>query len=286
MWNITHVYVAHDLFICETWLLYMSAWLIHTWDMTHLYVKHNSCLCGTWLIHKWDMTYSYVRHDSFICVTCETPRGCSRWVHVLQCLHCVTVCCSVLQCVAGSHVTWLTLNECSAFVAVCCSALQCLAVCCSVLQCVAVCCTITCDMTHLEWVQCGCSLRAFKPLQPHLDFRRKARQKRCWCLPWVYQHLWMWATWPIHVCSITHSDTYTRTLTFCPESISICVCMWHDLFTWVAWRIHMWDMTHLWHATRSHERHDFFLPPTLLKNAEQRRRIGVRWIHVCNMTHT
>ena len=40
-------------------------------------------------------------------------------------IHCVAVCCSVLQCVA-----------------VCCSVLQCVAVCCSVLQCVAVCCSV------------------------------------------------------------------------------------------------------------------------------------------------
>jgi len=40
-------------------------------------------------------------------------------------LHCVAVCCSVLQCVA-----------------VCCSVLQCVAVCCSVLQCVALCCSM------------------------------------------------------------------------------------------------------------------------------------------------
>ena len=45
-----------------------------------------------------------------------------RPMKILVCLHCVTVCCSVLQCVA-----------------VCCSVLQCVAVCCSVLQCVAVC---------------------------------------------------------------------------------------------------------------------------------------------------
>ena len=47
-------------------------------------------------------------------------------------LHCVAVCCSVLQCVAVCG----SVLQCAA---VCCSVLQCVAVCCSVLQCVAVC---------------------------------------------------------------------------------------------------------------------------------------------------
>ena len=45
-------------------------------------------------------------------------------------MHCVAVCCSVLQCVAGRYI----VLPC---VASCCSALQCAAVCCSVWQCVA-----------------------------------------------------------------------------------------------------------------------------------------------------
>jgi len=48
-----------------------------------------------------------------------------------QTLQCVAVCCSVLQCFAGRPSQTL---QC---VAVCCSVLQCVAVCCSVLQCVA-----------------------------------------------------------------------------------------------------------------------------------------------------
>jgi len=55
----------------------------------------------------------------------------SVWCIVLQCGHCIAVCCSVLQCVA---VCCSVLQS----VAVCCSELQCVAVCCSVLQCVAV----------------------------------------------------------------------------------------------------------------------------------------------------
>jgi len=101
-----HSYVRHDSLICETYFMFM-------WYTTHSYGRHDSFICETWFMFMWHMTYSYVRHDVFLC---ETPRGCSRWVHVLQ-------------CVALRY---------------------------SVLQCVAVCCRITCDMTHLEWVQCIC----------------------------------------------------------------------------------------------------------------------------------
>jgi len=50
-------------------------------------------------------------------------------------LHCVAVCCSVLQRVA---VCCSVLQG----VAYCCSVLQCVAVCCILLQCVAVCCSV------------------------------------------------------------------------------------------------------------------------------------------------
>jgi len=93
---LTHSYVRHDSFICETWLIHWkntcskmaavssSKWwlswlicetcLIHTWDMTHLIhipaVKWRrgslSRWWHSWLIHMWDMTPIYVRRDSFI----------------------------------------------------------------------------------------------------------------------------------------------------------------------------------------------------------------------------
>ena len=48
----------------------------------------------------------------------------------------VAVCCSVLQCVAVSHVAAIRHGSkaCLQCVAVCCSVMQCVAVCCSVLQ--------------------------------------------------------------------------------------------------------------------------------------------------------
>ena len=73
--------------------------------------------------------FIHVQSSSFDCVYCSVFQG-------------VTVCCSVLQCVAV---------YCSVFqgVTVCCSVLQCVAVCCSVLQGVAVCCsTLQHTATH------------------------------------------------------------------------------------------------------------------------------------------
>jgi len=106
MCDMTHSYVWHDSFICETWLIHMCdmthsqhstwlrvTWLLHMWDMTHSYVWHDSFICETWLIHildamiqssltlvldstwlraTWlihmcDVTHSYERHDSFTC---------------------------------------------------------------------------------------------------------------------------------------------------------------------------------------------------------------------------
>jgi len=70
-------------------------------------------------------------------------------------IHCVAVCCSVLQCVTLccstlQRFTLCVAVRCSALqrVAVRCSALQYVAVCCSVLQCVAVCSSVLQCMTY------------------------------------------------------------------------------------------------------------------------------------------
>jgi len=65
-------------------------------------------------------------------------------------LHCVTVCCSMLQYVAVCCIELQCVAACCSvlqYVAVCCSMLQCVAMCCSVLQCVAVRCS------ELFWAQ-------------------------------------------------------------------------------------------------------------------------------------
>ena len=96
--------------------------------------------------------------ESFVCV-CGVVTPAAPFV-------CVTVCCSVLQCVAmwkcrDSRYSICVCGTCveeeifSKCVALCCSVLQCVAsvlqcvaVCCSVLQCVAVCCSV------LQCVEC------------------------------------------------------------------------------------------------------------------------------------
>jgi len=79
-------------------------------------------------------------------------------------LQCVAMCCSVVQCGAVRHASfveghagrWLLLRcvvlRC---VAVYCSVLHCFALCCTVLQCVAMCCTVVqCDaVRHDSFVE-------------------------------------------------------------------------------------------------------------------------------------
>ena len=78
-------------------------------------------------------------NESLVCMSeCVTVR-CSV-------LECVAVCCGVLQCVAVR----CSVLQC---VAVCCSVMQCVAVRCSVLQCAAVCCVpvaAACQTVHFE----------------------------------------------------------------------------------------------------------------------------------------
>jgi len=94
MWDMTHFYARHDVFIhmCD------ALWMVHIADvMTHSYVRHDSSICETWLISMRDMTYLftcvtllYVRHHSFICETwlsldgtygrCHVSFTCETWL--------------------------------------------------------------------------------------------------------------------------------------------------------------------------------------------------------------
>ena len=125
----------HYSFICDITHLYVTL-LIYMYDVTSQYVWHYSFAHVKVLIHIYTMVRAmrYFLQDIILC--------CSV-------LHCVAVCCSMLQHV---YVTWLVHVTYSTFfktlycsvlqcVAVCCSVLQCVAVCWNVLQCVAVCCS-------------------------------------------------------------------------------------------------------------------------------------------------
>jgi len=85
MYDMTHPYAWHDVFICETLLIrYLrpDSFIRVIW--THLYVWRDSFIHAKWrfsldlfkyviwLIHVYDLTHSYVRHDLLThrCVNC------------------------------------------------------------------------------------------------------------------------------------------------------------------------------------------------------------------------
>jgi len=62
-------------------LLHFETWLVYVWDMTHLCVSHDSFMCEPWLVYVWAMTRSCMRHDSFMYETWLVymwPTSCSR----------------------------------------------------------------------------------------------------------------------------------------------------------------------------------------------------------------
>jgi len=158
----------HDAFLCVTWLVYMCDvshmhGVVSVSDarrlrfMAHYYVWHDSCLCVTWLIcmvwlicmspfyfwcaphpfiTKWDVTHPYAKATATVCCNVlQCIAGCCR---VLQC---VAVCCSVLQCVAVLHpliTTWDVTHPWAKAIATVWW-LQYVAARCSVLQCVVLC---------------------------------------------------------------------------------------------------------------------------------------------------
>jgi len=147
-WDMTHIihtyepqkwwYVRHDSFMCATWLN-------GVYDMTHSYVWYHShhppmwtseiIMRATWLIYVCDMTQSYVRHDSFIrVISIAWPTHVNlRKNEVLPSYnHCVTVRCSVVQCVAVCCSMHLAKDEpppsCNHCVTVCSRVVQCVPV--------------------------------------------------------------------------------------------------------------------------------------------------------------
>jgi len=78
MWDMTHSYVRHDSFVCETRPVHIfykphsyaqhdDAFICETCPI-HMRGKPHSFICETRLIHICDMSHSFVRHDSSICV--------------------------------------------------------------------------------------------------------------------------------------------------------------------------------------------------------------------------
>jgi len=138
MCDMTHSYLWHDLFTCVTWP-------IHICDMTHAYVWHDTCICVSWLIHRLG---SFEFWRSFVSYGLGSLDGlCSILVSVCcSVLQCIAVYCNVLHCVAGCYICisgflWAVAWACWmgsaqswwARVAMCCSVLQRVAACCSVL---------------------------------------------------------------------------------------------------------------------------------------------------------
>jgi len=95
MSDMTHSYLGHDSFICDTFLCITH---IHMCDMTHVYVWRYSFVCRTWLIHTWHPA----PHFCVIFCRCDTQLKSSvtyKWEmshirisHVTLYLECVLSC--------------------------------------------------------------------------------------------------------------------------------------------------------------------------------------------------
>jgi len=55
------------------------------WDLTHIYVWRDSYICVTWLIHMWDVTHTYVGRDSYIFEMCLYPWESAAQSHIFIC---------------------------------------------------------------------------------------------------------------------------------------------------------------------------------------------------------
>jgi len=157
MCDMTHSYMRHVSFACETWLICMCdfppllslsrAVLFDMCDMTHLCVWRDSFIKVTWLFHMCNIPHSHVCmtltlpccavwQDSFICVT---------WlIHICAVTHSYVWHDSFIRavCTTHSHVLfWKRLTPfassellwCVAVFEVCCSMLRCVVAWCSVL---------------------------------------------------------------------------------------------------------------------------------------------------------
>jgi len=81
---------------------------MHICDMTHSYVWHDAFVCDTWLIRVCDMTHSYVWHDSFVRVILH-----GAWEVDAYVWHD-----SFIRVMTHSHIRWTGLTHWDPYVCV------------------------------------------------------------------------------------------------------------------------------------------------------------------------
>ena len=151
----------------------------------------------------------------------------------------VSVCCSVLQCVAVCCVS-LTRGESSRTAAVAdvprpsVSVLQCVAVCCSVLQCVAVCCIDAwiCVVAPIEfeWAKhtrydCWCVCKYKRQVQAKVDNNET--------------HINVYNLY-IYICIYIYTSTYTYIYIYTSTYIYIYICIHTHICMYIHLYIHIY----------------------------------------------
>jgi len=189
-------------------------------------------------------------------------------------LHCVAMCCNVLQRVCCS-------------VAVCCSVLQCAAVCCSVLQCVAVCCSVLQCVAVQSWRDDAgsvCShcvtwhihmsemthLYVWHAMHSYVRLDASISVTGCFQM-YTLAHSYVWSDVFICMpCEVT-LICVLHDVVICVNGGCICSCAWRDLFICMTWHFYKCDWTYLyiWY--------DWFMRVT---------KLHVRHVHMCDKTQS
>jgi len=283
--DMSHSYVKHYWFICETWLRYdgdMTGFrFLSTSVQRDRAVGHDSFLCATWLIRMFDVTHSYARH-TFVYMwdmthltypSTSAQRGAAVWYVSFVCEAWIipharhdlfireTGCISNARHNSFLRETWLIP---------------------------------TWDMMHSKcktWLIPMWDISRFKSEtsdMTRLTYLSTSMSDSC-----VRHYLFICETWQRHDWDMT--DFW-----YLSTSAQRGCAVWHDSFLCVTWLIHMCDVTHshvrqetfiieTWHIshtsarpcsvaalcdmTQSYVRHDLFL--------------CVTWLNpMCDMTHS